>query len=163
MIFGFPKGTAFLVLFLGSLHLTMAQQVSGSYQGSRVKPHTVPIIRVSLAGIDGGKIPLKESKGFLDSLLRAKDQFGRSYRVLSFDFGYLQTDTTYNDTTGMPSLIHEYLAFHFRSAGLDSLWRTRIREELQPGEQLYFDHIITENPLGFRYYGRPLHIQIGNQ
>jgi hypothetical protein len=118
------------------------------------------VLNASVGSRQSGNIPLVTAKQLLDSSLTATDKKSRNYKVISFDFGYLRTDTTYNDTTGMPALAHEYLGYTFRADRLDSLWSTRIAGELQAGEQLYFDHIIAEDDDGEKYLASPIHLKI---
>ena len=55
------------------------------------------------------------------------------------------------DSTGRPKKIVDYLSWNFRGNQLDSLWRTRVKAEINTGDELYFDHIVAEGSDGKRY------------
>lgn len=123
---------------------------------SRAGKGLEPVFQSSLGNMLSNTLPSSFMKKLLDSPLHARDKKGRTYPVISFDLGYQQKETVTNDTTGKPETSHVYLYWHFKGDRLDSLWRKKIRDELKPGDQLYFDHIIAEGDSG-KYLSAPLH------
>lgn len=115
----------------------------------------------TLLGYDSAThVPAKLMLQLIDSPLVVKDTRGKQYQVTRFDFGYLHIDTTFNDTTERFELVPEYLGFTFLQNQLDTLWKARIKKTLHAGEQLFFDHIIAEDPTGIKYGAPPLHIWV---
>jgi hypothetical protein len=122
-----------------------------------------PVFTTYLGGQKSDTISLDKARQLVDSSLVAVDKKKKLYKIVEFDFGYLHTDTTFNDTTEVFKLIHEYFGYTFHSDQLDSLWRTRIAEELQPGEKLYFDNIVAIDDKGKKYRTPPVHLVIQEQ
>jgi hypothetical protein len=119
-----------------------------------------PVFQSSLGNVLSNTLPSSVMKKLLDSSLHARDKKGKTYPVISFDLGYQQKETVTNDTTGKPETSHVYLYWHFKGNRLDSLWRKKIKDELKPGDQLYFDHIIAEGDSGAKYLSAPLHFTV---
>jgi hypothetical protein len=122
---------------------------------------TDTVFTTTLGNVPGGQsLPASFVKSLLDKPLIVHDQDRQAFPVVSFSFGY-QTYANYdNDSTGMPEKSSAYISFPFSSNRLDSLWRTRIGNELKPGDQLYFDHIIVEDKNGTYHLSSPLHFTI---
>lgn len=105
-------------------------------------------------------LPASFAKGLLNAPLIVHDQEHQVFRVVSFSFGYQTYGTYNNDTTGMPEKTSSYISYPFYSNRIDSLWRARIGNELKPGDQLYFDHIVAEGKNGTYHLSSPLHFTI---
>lgn len=156
----------FIILLCFSLAFSVKRASAQSAKGKmHDKPHVQrnkPLTFTSTLGDVPGGQELSASfvKSLLDSALVVHDNHRRSYPVVSFSFGY-QTNASYtNDTTGMPEKTSSYIAYPFNSNRLDSLWRTRIGNELKPGDQLFFDHILAKDSTGIFFLSSPLHFII---
>lgn len=122
---------------------------------------TDTIFTTTLGNVPGGQsLPASFMKSLLNKTLIVHNQDRQAFPVVSFSFGYQTFGTYDNDTTGMPEKSSAYISFPFSSNRLDSLWRTRIGNELKPGDQLYFDHIIVEDKNGIYHLSSPLHFTI---
>ncbi|TAN15334.1 MAG: hypothetical protein EPN37_09640 [Chitinophagaceae bacterium] len=119
------------------------------------------VFTATLGDVPSGQLlPASFAKSLLDKPLIVRDQEHQSFPVISFSFGYQAYGTYVNDTTGLPEKTSTYISFPFNSDRLDSLWRTRIGNELKTGDQLYFDHIIAEDKNGSYHLSSPLHFTI---
>lgn len=119
------------------------------------------VFTTTLGDVPSGQLlPASFAKSLLDKPLIVHDQEHRAFPVISFSFGYQAYGTFANDTTGLPEKTSTYISFPFNSDRLDSLWKTRIGNELKPGDQLYFDHIIAEGENGSYHLSSPLHFTI---
>lgn len=122
---------------------------------------TDTVFTTTLGDVPGSQsLPASFVKSLLDKPLLVHDQEHQAFPVVSFSFGYQTYGTYDNDTTGMPEKSSAYISFPFNSDHLDSLWRTRIGNELKPGDQLYFDHIIVEGKNGAYHLSSPLHFTV---
>lgn len=122
---------------------------------------TDTVFTTTLGNVPGGQsLPASFVKSLLDKPLIVHNQDRQVFPVVSFSFGYQTYGTYDNDTTGMPDKSSAYISFPFSSDRLDSLWRTRIGNELKLGDQLYFDHIIVEDKNGAYHLSSPLHFTI---
>lgn len=124
------------------------------------KAHAL-VFTSTLGDVPGDQaIPVSFAKSLLNLPIRVHDNRQRSCPVVSFSFGYETFATYTNDTTGMPQKTPSYISYPFNSDRLDSLWRTRIGDELKSGDQLYFDHIIVRDTTGAFHLSSPLHFTI---
>jgi len=122
---------------------------------ARPKPRANPILRTLLGGMGGGSYGADTVRVLLQGGLRSIDQFNQGYRITYFEFGLQSPDTSFNDSTGMPQPIEDYVSFPFFSNHLDTLWLPRVNAELASGDTLYFDHIIAVDTVKKIRYGSP--------
>jgi hypothetical protein len=133
---------------------------TGAAKSASKKAKAFPRLVTTLGNMPGDSVPPPLMRQLLDSSLRARDQYRQAYEVTGFDFGYRKQEVSFNDSTGMPELVQIYTGFSFESDHLDSLWNARMKAEVQPGDELFFDHIIAENAKGEKYFSTPLHFVV---
>ncbi|MGH2643588.1 MAG: hypothetical protein ACRDE2_06550 [Chitinophagaceae bacterium] len=155
------QNTLLFSLLIFGLSPVYAQNKKKIIPHHKEKEKADTLLTTTLGDVPGGQsLPASFVKGLLDKPLIVHDQERQSFSVVSFSFGY-QASTTYdNDTTGMPERTSTYISYPFYSDRLDSLWRTRIGNELKPGDQLYFDHIIAQDKKGTYHLSSPLRFTI---
>ncbi len=147
-----------ILFFLGCL-VTADGVAQGKHTPRKSKKSSVapdhaansfPVLTTSLGNVLSNTLPKSMMQGLLDSSLIARDQHNSLYSIVDFDFGYQRSEMG-ADSTGRPKKIVDYLSWNFRGNRLDSLWRTRVKAEINTGDELYFDHIVAEGPDGKRY------------
>ncbi|HEY6082170.1 MAG TPA: hypothetical protein VIU45_01855 [Chitinophagaceae bacterium] len=152
-----------ILFFLGCL-VTAGAVAQGKHALHKSKKSSVapdhaansfPVLTTSLGNVLSNTLPKSMMQGLLDSSLIARDQHNNVYSIVDFDFGYQRSETA-ADSTGQPKKVVDYLSWNFRANRLDSLWRTRIKAEINTGDELYFDHIVAEGSDGKRYKSSPL-------
>lgn len=116
----------------------------------------VPLLKTSWGNCQKGTLPKSEVLKLLDSGLVVRDEKNMTYQVLHFDFGYEKKELSVNDTTGMPEVVSEYIAYPFQGNQLSPLWNVRLKQRIQPSEALYFDNIIVLGPNKKKYLAPPL-------
>lgn len=89
-------------------------------------------------------LPKSQVVKLLDSALVVRDEKNHLYQVISFAFTYEQHQPYLNDTTGQPSIYKDYTGDNFKTSRLPALWSSRLKENLQQGDVLYFDDILIE-------------------
>ncbi len=128
---------------------------------SGAKPRANPILRTLLGGMGSGQYSADTVRVLLQGGLGSVDQFSQTYPVVYFEFGLQSPDTSFNDSTGMPQPIEDYVSFPFFSNHLDTLWLPRVIAGLAPGDTLYFDHIIAlDRAKKIRYGSPPMKITV---
>ncbi|HVB04254.1 MAG TPA: hypothetical protein VNE41_11110 [Chitinophagaceae bacterium] len=132
------------ILGAGVVHAQRKKKFPPS-QAAQKKP--IPFFKTYLGDLPPGIYHGDTLERILGYGLTAKDQFGKFYRVIYFEFGFQSSDTTLNDSTGMPQLVNDYVSYVFYAPRLDTLWLNRIAGEISSGDTLFFDHVIAEDTL----------------
>ncbi|MHB1922646.1 MAG: hypothetical protein ACYCOO_10460 [Chitinophagaceae bacterium] len=112
---------------------------------SQLFPHSIHLI-TSWGGLQGGTVPLSVLQVLVDSSLSVRDSMQHLYRVISFNFGFMREDTSFNDSTSSLQLVKDYRNYYFDSNQLSPIWKEEIKKHARSGEKIYFDEVIASDP-----------------
>jgi len=87
---------------------------------------------------DTAKLSVDVVKGIVGLPLVITDAAGNRYAISSYQLAYKRLAYTEDEETGEPIPTTSMVSQLFRSTPLSPIWITQIREQLQPGEELFF-------------------------
>lgn len=94
-------------------------------------------------------VPRPDILKILDSPLVVRDQKNNKYPVTSFEFTYEKREAGINDTTQKPVIYSDFTGDIFKADRLSPLWTKNLKENLQPGDVLYFNNIVVKRDTSF--------------
>jgi hypothetical protein len=108
----------------------------------------------STLGIFKDSVVLKtdQVKAILGSQILVKDDKNNAYKVVYYQFIYTRKAFTEDEKTGKMSPTTSLAADFFTSTPLPERWVRIIKEDIQPGEQLFFCDIIVKDTTGQSFY-----------
>lgn len=137
-----------LVFAFGIVHDASAQQ--------KIKP---PKLYTFIGTVkDSVTRSVAETQAMLDKPLRITDDKQGVYSVSSYQFLYRKNIAIEDDESGKVTRGTALQSQRFRESPLPAIWVKNIREELQPGELLYFFDIIVKDDKGRVMYAPDLKI-----
>jgi hypothetical protein len=114
------------------------------------KPGPAPKVVASIAGLRGGNINTAVARMLIDSSLKITDEAGRAYPLYKFTFIYKRKNTYEDEMSGDKKVAYEWLSTDIRdNKQLDDLWRTTVKGDLKPGEEIYFEGIVADSKKGY--------------
>ncbi len=109
---------------------------------------------------DTVKLTVIEAERIIALPLRIIGNAGIVYTISSFQFIYRKKNKFEDDETGKMSTSTTSQAKLFKTTPLPDIWQNSIREQLHPGDDMYFFDIIAKDPQGRVMYAPGLQIII---
>lgn len=109
---------------------------------------------------DTVRLPVNEAERIMALPLMITDNSHAVYTISSFQFIYKKKNKFEDDETGKISNTSTAVSRLFKATPLPELWVNNIREQLHPGEELYFFDIIAKDSQGRVMYAPGLKIII---
>ena len=117
-------------------------------------------LKTSWGSYTGGAIDTNAARAVLDSPLSVTDNRGGTYTVTRFRFSYRQK-SEYEDSTGKVITNYQLYSREFYDTPLvDSLWRSDIQAEVQPGEAYFIDNVVVKNAKGVKALAPSLELDV---
>lgn len=157
-----PSQIILLSFFTFSLQTLCAQKPAARPAASIVQKSKLPILTTHLGPIKDSVVKMSANivKSIIDARLVITDDKGNEYKLTYYEFLYKRIAIKEDEATGKISPTTTISADHFTTSPLPSLWKKIIKEELKPGEELYFFDIIVKNAQGVSMYAPTLKILI---
>ncbi len=141
-------------IFFFSVLLTISFQSSGQ---QKIKP---PKLSAYIGTVkDSATRNLSDASALLGQPLKIVDDKQNIYTVSSYQFLYRKNIAIENEE-GKVSHSTSLQSQRFRESPLPAIWVKSIREELQPGELLYFFDIIVKDKSGRVMYAPDIKITV---
>jgi hypothetical protein len=151
-----------LSFFTFSLQILCAQKPATRTAASIVQKSKLPVLTTHLGPTKDSVVSLNANlvKSIIDARLVITDEKGNEYKLTYYEFLYKRIGIKEDEATGKISPTTTISADHFATSPLPVLWKKIIKEELKPGEELYFFDIIVKNVQGASMYAPSLKILI---
>jgi hypothetical protein len=107
---------------------------------------------------DSVSIPVEAAENVIAQPLKIYDDKKVEYTVSSYQFLYRKVTVTEDEQSGKVSPASSVVAQRFTSTPLSALWLDQVREQLKPGEELYFFDVIAKDSQGRVMYANNLKI-----
>lgn len=107
---------------------------------------------------DSVNIPTSEAETLIALPLKIYDSKKVEYTISSYNFLYRRKVVTEDEQTGKVSPASSMSAGIFKQTPLPALWIEQVRENLKPGEELFFFDIIAKDSQGRVMYASNLKI-----
>jgi hypothetical protein len=119
-------------------------------QPVKIKPPKL----ISSIGIFKDSVVIKtdQAKAILGTPILVKDDKNNVYKVTYYQFAYTRRAVTEDEKTGKLSPTTSLATDYFTSTPLPEKWVRIIREDLKPGEQLFFCDVIVKDTSGQSFY-----------
>lgn len=101
---------------------------------------------------DSVVIKTDQAKAILGTPILVKDDKNNAYKVVYYQFAYTRKAFTEDEKTGKLSPTTSLATDYFTSTPLPEKWVRIIREDIKPGEQLFFCDIIVKDTSGRSFY-----------
>ena len=136
----------------------LAQQraKSVSQEHKKIKP---PKMTTTIGVLkDSAVAPVEQLKALIGSPLKVTDAQNQSLTVTYYQLLYIRKALTEDEETGKISSTKTQVSDFFTQAPLPQKWVKLFREELLPGEELYFFDIIVKDKAGHVFYAPNLRL-----
>lgn len=139
--------------FLIAFFLIISQVNFAQIKKSQPVKIKVPKL-ISTLGIFKDSVVLKteQVKAILGTPILVKDDKNNAYKVVYYQFAYTRKAFTEDEKTGKISPTTSLATDYFTSTPLPERWVRIIKEDIQPGEQLFFCDIIVKDSSGRSFY-----------
>ncbi len=153
---------ALLLLSICLMQELSAQKTPVNKQPASIQKNKLPVLVTHLGPIKDSMVTLSANlvKSIIDARLVITDDKMNEYTLTYYEFLYKRIGIKEDEATGKISPTTTITADHFASSPLPVLWKKIIKEELKPGEELYFFDIIVKNAQGLSMYAPSLKILI---
>ena len=109
---------------------------------------------------DSSFVSVEQAEAIIAMPLKIVDDKKNEYSVSSYQFLYRRRVVTEDEQTGKVSPASSISSDRFKTTPLPELWVNTIREELKPGEELYFFDVIAKDAQGRVMFASSLKIMI---
>lgn len=92
--------------------------------------------------------------------LKITDDKKNNYSISSYQLIYKRRAVTEDEETGKVSPVISNVSELFKATPLPALWKNILKEQLKPGEELFFFDIIVKDAQGRIMYAPTLHIKV---
>lgn len=138
-----------LIAFFLFISQSIFAQIKKS-QPIKIKPPKL----ISTLGIFKDSVIIKtdQAKAILGTPILVKDDKNNVYKVVYYQFAYTRRAVTEDEKTGKLSPTTSLATDYFTSTPLPEKWVRIIKEDIKPGEQLFFCDIIVKDSSGRSFY-----------
>ena len=153
----------FLVLLIAmGISQTMYAQRRTAKKAVTAPQKTKPPKLQTMLGIykDSVSVPAAEVEALIALPLKIYDDKKNEYMISSYQFLYRKKGVTEDEATGKVTPASSISSSLFKTSPLPELWINIIREEVKPGEELYFFDVIAKNAQGRVMYAPDLKITV---
>ena len=137
----------FLFIFLSAVgyHLLAQQKLNGNADGkgqtaSNTKKILFPTVYLGRSEFKGGLISKAEFDRLLKQGLTSTDSLGNKYKVVDFDFNYIEREL-YEDSIGNMKVMTEILFEHCKGDTVTSNISSGIYSRSKAGDTVYIDQV----------------------
>ena len=109
---------------------------------------------------DSSFVSVEQGEVIIAMPLKIVDDKKNEYSISSYQFLYRRRVVTEDEKTGKVSPASSISSNRFKTTPLPELWVNTIREELKPGEELYFFDVIAKDAQGRVMYASNLKIMV---
>ncbi|MEO6491014.1 MAG: hypothetical protein ABIO04_13815 [Ferruginibacter sp.] len=147
----------FTCFFIGTNY---GQKIAGKSNIVTIKNYKPPKLTTSLGSFADSlqTVPTPQAEVIIALPLTITDAKKNSYTVSSYNFLYKRRVVTEDEATGKVSPASSVTSGMFKSVPLPTIWIEQVRENLKPGEELYFFDIIVKDAQGRVMYAPNLKI-----
>jgi hypothetical protein len=157
----------FKLIFLALLLTCLLQATHGQIKQQKTTPPSQikikqPKLKTYLTNTTDSIITLNvdQAKAVIGNTLKVADDRMNIYSITYYQFLYKRKVLVEDEKTGKMSPTTSIASDNFRSTPLSNIWTKTIREQLIPGEELYFFDVVVKNTQGTPFYAPSLKILI---
>ena len=125
---------------------------AGLQAGAQVKPiakFKPPKLYTQMGGFrDSVTMSVPDAENILSQPLLIFDDKKGAYSISSYQFLYRKRGVTENEETGKVSPTTTIVSNRFKATPLTQTWIDNVREQVKPGEELYFFDVIVKDAQG---------------
>jgi len=152
----------FFKLLLLAFVLLSSQQLLAQTKPAPVK-FKPPKLFTQMGGFrDSVTLTVPEAENIINQPLKIFDDKKGLYSISSYQFLYRRKVVTEDETTGQPIPTSSMVAGTFKVTPLPDIWVNSVKEQVRPGEELYFFDIIAKDAQGRVMYAPDFKIKVVN-
>ena len=137
---------------------------AGSQLQAQTKPvakYKVPKLFTQLGGFrDSVNVSVQEAENIIGQPLRIFDDKKGVYTISSYQFLYRKKGVTENEETGKVTPTTSIVSSRFKITPLPDTWTSQVREQVKPGEELFFFDVIAKDAQGRVMYAPNLKLMV---
>ncbi len=146
-------------LFLVLVLVAAVTQVQA--QAKPVAKYKVPALFTQLGGFrDSVNISVQEAENIIGEPLKIFDDKKGVYSISSYQFLYRKRGVTENEETGKVTPVTSIVSNRFKVTPLPDTWASQVKEQVKPGEELFFFDVIAKDAQGRIMYAPNLKIMV---
>lgn len=107
---------------------------------------------------DSASVTVTIAEAIIGARLKVVDDAKNEYSISSYQLLYKKRTVTEDEKTGKPLPASSIVSNLFKKSPLPALWIEKIREEIIPGEELFFFDVIVKDSKGRVMYAPNLKI-----
>lgn len=146
------------------LFLVLVLLAAGTQLQAQTKPvakYKVPKLFTQLGGFrDSVNISVQEAENIIGQPLKIFDDKKGVYNISSYQFLYRKRGVTENEETGKVTPITSIVSSRFKVTPLPDTWASQVKEQVKPGEELFFFDVIAKDAQGRIMYAPNLKIMV---
>ena len=148
------------VLFV-AVSLTAAAQTKPAVKPAvKFKP---PVLTTVIGGYkDSSTISVAEAERIIGEKLYISDGKKVMYSISSFQLAYRKLGVTEDEQTGKVSPTYTLVASLFKASPLPANWIQQIKEQVKPGDELWFFDVIAKDAQGRVMYAPDVKFKVKN-
>ena len=152
----------FFKLLLLAFVLLSTQQLLAQTKPAPVK-FKLPKLFTQMGGFrDSVTLTVPEAENIINQPLKIFDDKKGLYTISSYQFLYRRKVVTEDETTGKPIPTSSMVASTFKVTPMPEIWVNSVKEQVRPGEELYFFNIIAKDAQGRVMYAPDFKIKVVN-
>ncbi|HSN61797.1 MAG TPA: hypothetical protein VLR49_12735 [Ferruginibacter sp.] len=109
---------------------------------------------------DSVTLNMGEAESIIGQPLKIFDDKKGVYSISSYQFLYRKTGVTENEETGKVTPTSNIISQRFKTSPLPQNWVDRIREDIKPGEELFFFDVIAKDAQGRVMYAPNFRVMV---
>jgi hypothetical protein len=143
------KSTILFFVFAITMATAMAQPPKQGAKNTPVQKFKPPKL-TSMLGTRSDSVVVSVDEGLhlIDLPLQITDDKKNVYTLSTYQFLYRRKGVTEDEVTGKVTPITSIVAKQFNATPLPATWANIVKEELQPGEELFFFDIVVKDAQG---------------
>ena len=152
----------FFKLLLLAFVLLSSQQLLAQTKPAPVK-FKPPKLFTQMGGFrDSVTLSVAEAENIINQPLKIFDDKKGLYTISSYQFLYRRKVVTEDEATGKPIPTSSMVAGTFKVTPMPDIWVNSVKEQVRPGEELYFFDIIAKDAQGRVMYAPDFKIKVVN-
>jgi hypothetical protein len=152
----------FFKLLLLAFVLLSSQQLLAQTKPAPVK-FKPPKLFTQMGGFrDSVTLSVAEAENIINQPLKIFDDKKGLYTISSYQFLYRRKVVTEDEATGKPIPTSSMVAGTFKVTPMPPIWVNSVKEQVRPGEELYFFDIIAKDAQGRVMYAPDFKIKVVN-
>lgn len=152
----------FFKLLLLAFVLLSSQQLLAQTKPATVK-FKLPKLFTQMGGFrDSVTLTVTEAENIINQPLKIFDDKKGLYTISSYQFLYRRKVVTEDEATGKAIPTNSMVAGTFKVTPMPEIWVNSVKEQVRPGEELYFFNIIAKDAQGRVMYAPDFKIKVVN-